>query len=148
MIRFFTFGIALVFAFTLVWALSRSSMSGCNTEVTVIPNHNVQMIIPVKVVVKPWLGQHQVYGIFMVPGRYGDETKYQPTMSIRGLDGTFIVEEGGEEMYENELMIPPGHYVKRVHVQTRVALWSLLTGHFGELRSPCNWTLQFIERAK
>ena len=84
----------------------------------------------------------------MVHALYGDETKYWATMNIRGLDGTIVVEEGGGIMYEHALVISSGYYIKRVHVQTRVALWSLLSGHFVKLRSPCNWTLKFVERVK
>ena len=148
MIRVIIIGIALVFIFGLAWALNQPTTSDCSSEVTVAPYHNMQMIPPMKIVVRPWLGQHQVYGIFMVPARYGDETKYRTTISIRGLDGTFVFEEGGEKINETEFMIPSGYYVKRVYIQTRVALWSLLSGHFGKLRSPCNWTLKFVERVK
>ena len=39
-----------------------------------------------------------------------------------------------------------GHYMKRVYLPTRTALWFLLTGRFGELKMPCHWWLVIADR--
>ena len=40
----------------------------------------------------------------------------------------------------------PGYYLKQTHVPTRLALWFLVSGMFGDLRTPCHWTLVIKER--
>ena len=101
-----------------------------------------------KVVVQPWLGEHRVYGIFMVPDRYKHNTKYAAAMAVRGLDRRFVVGERADKQYVgDDVLAGSGHYLVRIYVPTRVALWLLVNGLFGDLRNPCNWTLMFIERA-
>lgn len=37
-------------------------------------------------------------------------------------------------------------YVMQVHLPTRMALWFLVTGRFGDLRSFCHWWLIVADR--
>ena len=138
--------VAILCVVLFLAACAKPTTSHCPGEEPFNPRRNI--IHPVKVVAQPWFGRHQVYGLFTVPKRYEDENKYLITMSIRGLEGTFIVGEGGGKVDERDIVIEQGHYAKQVYVPTRMALWSLITGQFGELRSPCNWTLEFSERSK
>jgi hypothetical protein len=68
-------------------------------------------------------------------------------MSVQGFDGEFTTGRGPGKPYVEDVAAEPGYQVKRGYVPTRVALWLLFTGHFGDLHAPCNWTLVFIERA-
>ncbi|MFO5527773.1 MAG: hypothetical protein ACLBM1_08080, partial [Cuspidothrix sp.] len=65
--------IYILFSFTLVATISFSKFSG---EVPTVPCENwgfisvkttKSYIHPEKVIVKPWLGQHKIYAIFIVP---------------------------------------------------------------------------------
>jgi hypothetical protein len=99
-----------------------------------------------KVVVQPWLGRHHVYGIFIVPKRYGDANEYLPTMRIQGLEVSFVVEEGGERVQDTDLLVEEDYYPKQVFISTRTALWLMVSGQFGYLRNPCSWVLKLGEK--
>jgi hypothetical protein len=109
-------------------------------------SENPREFRPHKVVVQPWLGRHHVYGIFIVPKLYGDESKYRATMGMRGWDDKFVVEEGGEELHDDEVVIEQGYYPKQIYLPTRLLLWKLFVGQFGIAQDRCNWILEFIER--
>ncbi len=146
-------GVALVLAGTVAWLLNRPATGDCGGEAPA--NHKAHEIRATKVVVQPWLGQHQVYGIFMVPDRYRHNKNYAVTMTVRGFDHQFAVVERSDKrledlnarlQYADHVFAPPGHYLLRMYVPTRVALWFLVNGLFGDLRRPCDWTLVFVER--
>jgi hypothetical protein len=107
----------------------------------------IHTIRPTKVVVQPWKGRHHVYGIFMVPQSHKHERKYTSALYIQGFDGEFTPGRDPETEYAEEMVAESGHYLERVHVPTRVALWFLFTGKFSDLQVPCNWALVFTERA-
>ena len=285
-------GVALVLAGTVAWLLNKPATGDCGGEAPT--NHKVHEIRATKVVVQPWLGEHHVYGIFMVPNRYkhswqnvafapqsgsftaefdatpqnaamagvvglsngpaadysslaaivrfntssmidarnegvyaasaaipysagttyhfrlvvsvpahtysvyvqsgstaeqllasnfsfrteqaavsvlnnlglyasvGSETvcRLGPTcviagnknysvvtMAVRGFDRRFAVGERADKQYVDDVLAEPEHYLLRIYVPTRVALWFLVNGLFGDLRRPCDWTLVFMERA-
>jgi len=137
-------GVALVLAGTVVWLLNKPATGDCGGEAAA--NHKVHEIRAIKVVVQPWLGEHQVYGIFMVPNQYKQNKKYVATLTIRGFDGNFDA-RGRAKEYVDDVLAKPGYYVKRAYIPTRVALWFLVNGLFGDLRRQCDWSLVFIERA-
>lgn len=143
-----TVGAAAVCVVLILAACAKPTASQCPGDREEPSDSRRNAIHPVEVVAQPWLGRHQVYGLFMVPERYGGENRYQVTMSIRGVDGKFVIGEGGEKVLESDIVIEQGYYAKQVYIPTRVALWSLFTGQFSELRSPCNWTIEFSERSK
>src|SRR5437870_1234414 len=137
-------GVALMLAATVAWLLNKPATSDCGGEAPA--NHKVHEIRATKVVVQPWLGKHHVYGIFMVPNRYKQNKNYALTMAVRGFNHHFPVVQRADKLYPDDIPAEPGHYVKRVYLPTRVALWSLVTGLFGDLRASCHWTLVFVER--
>ena len=143
-IRLASAGVALVIVAVVVLLLTRPPTAGCAGEAAA--DHKVQEINATKVVVQPWLGPHEVYGIFMVPNRYRNNQKYVGTLTVRGLDHHFPVGSSGQE-YVGDVSAEPGHYLLRKYVPTRVALWFLVNGLFGDLRHHCNWTLVFLERS-
>jgi len=139
-------GIALVLAGTIAWLVNKPPTTNCGAEAPA--DSKIHTIRPTKVVVEPWQGRHQVYGIFMVPNRYKDDSRYSATMSVQGFDGVFTPGRSPENEHAEDVVAEPGHYVKRGYVPTRVALWFLFTGRFGDLRAPCHWTLGFVHRAQ
>lgn len=98
-----------------------------------------------KIVVQPWLGSHHVYGIFIVPLQYKRHRLYSAKLLIEGVadDLPEISPEAGS-MYGDQ--VDSGHYVIRVHLQTRMAFWLLVTGRFGNLKSACHWWLIIANR--
>ena len=98
-----------------------------------------------RTVVQPWRGPHHVYGIFTVPDRYWRDRLYTARLIIQGFTEDFpeTSPEGG--VIDNG-PADPGHYIKRVYLPTRTALWFLLTGRFGDLETPCHWWLVIADR--
>ena len=138
-------GVALILAGTVVWLLNKPPTADCSAEAP--SDHKVHEIRATKVVVQPWLGEHHVYGIFMVPNRYRYNKKYVVTTTVRGFDRSFAGGERSGKQYVYDAFAEPGHYLLRSYVPTRLALWFLVNGLLGDLRNPCNWTLVFIERS-
>jgi hypothetical protein len=96
-----------------------------------------------KVVVEPWYGPHHVYGLFVVPDQYGDP-KYSETVTVHNFRREFVRKRIRKLHRIDDVTAPPGAYVRRAYVPTRVALWFLVTGRLGDLRTACRWTLVFI----
>ena len=138
-------GVALILAGTVVWLLNKPPTADCAPEAPA--NHEVHTIRATKVVVQPWLGPHHVYGIFMVPNGYKHNKKYAATMTVRAFDRSFVVGERSGTQYVDGVVAEPGNYLLSRYIPTRVALWFLVNGLFGDLRRPCNWALVFIERS-
>jgi hypothetical protein len=98
-------------------------------------------------VVQPWLGPHNVYGIFSIPKRFKFHHLYATTLTIDGIASEVIA--GSPENEDKYFGTPDvGYYFKRVDFSTRTALWLLLTGRFGDLRASCHWWLLIAERER
>ena len=135
--------VALILAGSVAWLLNRPATTDCGAETPA--NHEIRAT---GVVVQPWFGKHHVYGIFTVPDRYKHNKNYAVAMAVRGLDRRFAVGERVDKQYVvDDVLAGPGHYLLRLYVPTRVALWFLVNGLFGDLRRACNWTLVFVERS-
>ena len=124
----------------LTWWEFSSSSHGCEAESSVTAG----VIRAAKVVARPWMGPHHVYGVFVVPAKYGDSGKYRATMTMPA--GNFVVEAGGERGQWSDLVIPSGYFPKQVYVPTRLVLWRVMSGRLKRIGDPCNWTLRFVER--
>ncbi len=138
-------GVALMLAGTVAWLVNKPATIDCGGEAPA--NHKVHEIRATKVVVEPWLGRHHVYGIFTVPDRYKHNKNYSVTVAVRGFDRHLAVDQRSDKEYVDHVIVPPGHYLLRSYVPTRVALWFLGNGLFGDMRRPCNWMLVFVEGA-
>lgn len=134
-------GLAIVVGL-MVWLADRPPTADCGTAAS--PPSNVYEIAAAKVVVRPWYGRHHVYGIFVVPNQFNDR-RYSTALAVRGFEAPIVRKRIPEKGYVDAGLARPGHYLKRVYVPTRVAAWFLLTGHFGDLRTPCHWQLVFAD---
>lgn len=96
---------------------------------------------------QPWLGRHHVYATFVIPAKYKFDHLYTAKLMIEG-----VAEElpagspEDEDIYSGRA--EPGYYFKSVQLSTRTALWLLLTGRFGDLRTPCHWRLVIADRVR
>ena len=148
--RYKTIGIAVlssVLVFTVIglWFLAIPVTSHCLGEVS--SKTETYKAHPVMVVVRPWFGQHQVFGIFVVPIRYRSGKSYSGTISVLSFKDELVTDWQPNIQRVEDVIVEPGSYLVRGYVPTHIALWFLVTGQFGELRSPCNWTLEFSERS-
>jgi hypothetical protein len=135
-------GVALLVCGTVAWVVNRAP-TGCGGEAQATDNgHEIHAT---KVIVEPWLGKHRVYGIFMVPDMYMDNSKYTAALNVAGRY-RFPAAVWPRRQFIDDVAAAPGHYLLRSYVSTRTALWFLMTGRFGELQS-CDWTLVFAERS-
>jgi hypothetical protein len=94
---------------------------------------------------EPWKGPHHVYGIFVIPEQYKYDHLYSAKLIIQGFDTEFSA-GSSEDVDPYAEVVKPGYYVKRVYISTRIALWFLFTGRFGDLRTSCHWGLILKDR--
>jgi hypothetical protein len=120
-------------------------LTGCRSEAPV--SSKQRWFRATQTVVQPWRGLHHVYGIFTVPEQYKFDHLYTAKLTIQGIQAEF---QAGSPEDEDIVTVraEPGHYIKRVYVSTRTALWFLLTGRFGDLRTACHWWLVISDRAR
>lgn len=137
--------LTLAAAIVMAWLVNRSPMTVCGLEVP--GSSGEHKFRAVQVVVRPWQGQHNVYGIFMIPERYKHDRLYDTTLKIQGFT-TRLSAGSAEDEDRDNIVVEHGHYLKRAYVPTRTALWFLLIGRFGDLRSPCQWWLVFVDRVR
>jgi hypothetical protein len=97
-------------------------------------------------VVQPWRGPHHVYGLFNVPDQYRRDDLYTAKLMIQGITEEFPeASPEGRDGFNGRT--EPGPYnSKRIYLPTRTALWALLTGRFGDLKTLCHWWLVIADR--
>ena len=101
----------------------------------------------IKIHVQPWRGQHHVYATFVIPARYKFDHLYMAKLMIEGVAKEFPAgSPEDEDIYSGRA--EPGYYFKSVQLSTRRALWFLLTGRFGDLRTSCHWWLVIADRMR
>ena len=136
---------SLLFALlaTVIVLLNMPPLTDCRSEAPVEAGQ--RWFSATQTVVEPWQGQHHVYGTFSVPDQYGRDRLYRAKLVIQGFTKEFAVisPEGGDN-YNGRA--EQGHYIKRVYLPTRTALWFLVTGRFGDLKMPCHWWLVIADR--
>lgn len=93
---------------------------------------------PMKLVVEPWRGEHNVYAIFALPEEYL-YTSRQAQMLVKGTGTQWDVTIANPALYN--LTTPDGYFLVIGFFRTRVALWRFVTGSFDQLQDPCNWVL-------
>jgi hypothetical protein len=98
-----------------------------------------------EVVVQPWRGRHHVYGVFAVPVQYKRHRLYKATLMIQGLVED-LPESSPEAGNLYRKPVDSQHYAMQIHLPSRMALWFLVTGRFGDLKSSCHWWLIIADR--
>jgi hypothetical protein len=135
--------VVLTLIAAIIILVNAPPLTDCKSEIPANPKeYRVQAI---QTVAQPWLGPHHVYGIFMIPERYKYDHLYSAVLMIQGFETHFTAGSSEDEDSEAEIG-KPGHYIKRVNISTRTALWLLLTGRFGDLRMSCHWWLVLVDR--
>ncbi len=93
-----------------------------------------------EVVVKPWLGEHHVYGIFMVPDKYEEAPFF--IFTVKGL-GSFYKKPFGNSQFSDDTLAEPGMHLVRDYIKTRVALRLIIQGLYFQLNDKNNWSLTY-----
>jgi hypothetical protein len=100
---------------------------------------------PEKIVVKPWRGQHHVYGVFMVPkGSKSDRLVTFTVSENKTYCGRPI--KISDPSVEN-IDAKPGYYLMKGYINTRVALFLIAQGKIDELKQPSNWKLGYVDKS-
>lgn len=99
-----------------------------------------------KIVAQPWFGRHEVYGIFIVPLRYRSGRTYRGKLSVNGYQTELLPDGQLLSRRDDDVVAGEKSYVLRGHIPTRIALWFVFTGQFGDLLIPCNWRLELVGR--
>jgi hypothetical protein len=140
------FALSLVCITGLSFAWKRWPGLMCYPSAFVSPsNGEKHYLYPEKIVVKPWRGQHHVYGVFIVPEGYQKDKLV--TLTISG-NKTYcgrpipISDNSGENIHAK-----PGYYLVRGYLNTRIALALIAQGKINELKQTRNWKLGYIEKS-
>lgn len=99
---------------------------------------------PEKLVVQPWQGRHNVYGIFMIPNGY----KTDHLVTLTTPDGqTYCGHMITTRSAANVGIYPkPGYSLMKGYLNTRVAFWLILQGKGSQLKQPSSWKLGYVEK--
>jgi hypothetical protein len=114
--------------------------SACDAEEFMTSGRPKVAIHPEKVIVQPWHGQHQVYGIFMLPDSISPK---QPVLLQVKHVGTFCDEASYAGKLVQGVQARPGHYLMIDNIRTRTALWLIVQGKLDQLQQPTNWVLVY-----
>jgi hypothetical protein len=124
----------------LWWPLNDSD---CNATAFLASKTKKIQVKATKVVVQPWLGEHQVYGIFTVPDAYKNTPFF--IMSVKGGESDCSRPFGNSEYYAGVFAKPETHLI-RYYMRTRMALRLIFQGLYFQLNDPQNWTLTFPQQ--
>jgi hypothetical protein len=98
---------------------------------------------PVKVVVKPWAGRHNVYGVFTLPITDPSSQAVAPYITIH-IPGRQTYCAAAVTVDPSWVGLPdrPGQQVVIGLLHTRTAWWLLGHGQKADLQNPENWSLR------
>jgi hypothetical protein len=136
--------IYILFSFTLVATIGFSKFFG---EVPTVPCENwgftsvkttKSYIHPEKVIVNPWLGQHKIYAIFIVPNGH----LYDNFITINlGNNHIFCGDVSRLPYSQDGVIAKPGYDLAKGYLHTRTGIKFILGGKINEIRKASNWQL-------
>jgi hypothetical protein len=121
------------------WMIIDQQQELLSTCSSIADQDDAPPLYPTKVVVQPWQGQHQVYGIFAIPLERVSSRRVM--ISIPGA-GTYC---GGITRVGSNvegMQAPPKHYLVKANLRTRTAASLVTRGYLNQLQEPRNWELQ------
>jgi hypothetical protein len=135
--------LSLVGIVALTHYLQQAADEQC-TGVGYLPaNLSTTSIHPLKVVVEPFQGQHQVYGIFRL-----EKAKIPPNQPVI-LTVNHVGKYCESTIYlgQNfaEIAVPNQYYLSQHYIRTRTAIWLTMRRLLEELKQLENWTLTYTE---
>lgn len=116
-----------------------STLSWCPDGILTSSDYSTEKIRASKIIVEPWEGRHNVYGIFVLPAGY--QAKRFFAVSVDGPNPYCgIITILDQPAYG--VGIQPGERIAIGHLRTRTALWLLTQGKQEALKQPSNWVLR------
>jgi hypothetical protein len=136
------FVVVLIGVISYGYLSKRSPIVGCD-ESGFSKNTPKSYIHPEKIIVKPWHGQHHVFGIFMIPNGHINDKLFK--LNIPG-EPTFcgVLEYKGTFEAEG-IRGKSGFYLMKGLINTRTALWVISQGKANDLKKPDNWKLGYTK---
>jgi len=116
--------------------------SQCNSEAFLKSESKKLQVQASQVVVQPWLGEHHVYGIFMVPDEYKEAPFF--VLSVLG-GGNYCSRPFGYSQNYDDVFAEPGTHLIRYYLRTRIALRLIFQGSYFKLNNKQNWILSYPE---
>lgn len=98
---------------------------------------------PIKIVAEPWRGEHHVYAIFALPLQY-QSIHQRSQLLVKDTDTPWLITPTDGLKYGE--IAPEDTFLVIGFFPTRLTLWYWVSGRFGELRQPCNWTLHLFPK--
>ncbi|WP_197480174.1 MULTISPECIES: hypothetical protein [unclassified Anabaena] len=149
-------GFYLLFALSLVSIVGlsyftditeRSPLVLCQSWWAFPPTKEVRYYTtPEKIIIKPWLGQHHVYGVFMIPTGYRYDYLFK--LSLPGENTRCGAVQPTSESLVPDVDVKPGYYLLKGYLNTRIALRLIFQGHLNQLKQPENWKLGYFKPRK
>jgi hypothetical protein len=138
--RLVTYILIFLVSLTIITLWMPFNVSDCNPELLMASKTQKFQVYASKVIVQPWLGEHQVYGIFMVPDEYKESPFF--ILTVKNL-GNFCKKPFGNSQYYDDLFAEPGTHLIRDYIRTRLALRLILQGLYFQLNDKSNWSLTY-----
>jgi hypothetical protein len=136
------FALALIGVIGYAYLSKRSPIVGCH-KWGFSNNNSKYYIHPEKIVVKPWHGQHHVFGIFMIPGGNLNDKLFKLEIPGEQTHCGVLAYEGTVEA--EGVFAKPGSYLMKGLINTRTALKLISKGKVDELKNPDNWKLGYTK---
>jgi hypothetical protein len=141
----FALSLLSILGFSYVSHLSeRSPVTSCREWGFYSSKAEKYYTYPEKVVVKPWFGQHHVYGLFMIPDGYRNDFFF--TITIDKAEVYCGVMYGPGRKSIAGVNAKPGYSLIKGPLNTRVALQIILQGKGEQLKQPQNWRVGYINK--
>lgn len=130
----------LILGITAIFLWLPVNDADCDATDFLASNSGKYQLQATKVVVKPWLGEHHIYGIFMVP----DEYRVTPffVLNVKGAITNCEKPFGDLETIDG-VIAKPGTHLIRDFIRTRVALRAIIRGKYNQINDQSNWSLIF-----
>jgi hypothetical protein len=127
LIKGFVLVIILTIAAIVLFSLDQSieAASACPKHVLNRLANTEISINATKVVIDPWQGRHNVYGIFMVPA--SQITRRYVVIRIPG-SGLYCGGISHLAIQFDEVVAVPGHYLVKGFLRTRTTFWLMSKG--------------------
>lgn len=95
-------------------------------------------IHPDKVIVEPWLGQHHIYAIFIVPQGH----LYDNFITVNlGNNHIFCGDVSRLPYSQDGVIAQPGYDLAKGFLHSRTGIKFIFTGKINEIRKASNWQL-------
>ncbi len=134
----------------IVWSMQDPSQTAsdvnpalCQTMTDNLSKSKSLKFHPIKIVAEPWRGEHHVYSIFALPLQY-QSIHQRSQLLVKGTDTPWLITPTDGLKYGE--IAPEDTFLVIGFFPTRLTLWYWVSGRFGELRQPCNWTLHLFPK--